>query len=170
MSEEQRRSDHAHLWHGDVDTRLFKPEIWSEMFVATISLTWLGCAYTTATSAPLETVLHSLHSEICQTERFVWSIFARASMLKVEAHVVAGIDRFLWGCHKLIVECGWQGLSNRLHCTAPLSKISTTLKSILQSATLNKTKFWSVQLGKPLDFGLCFGPPPSTWGRVKCDY
>ena len=32
----------------------------------------------------------------------------------------------------------------------------------------NKTKFWSVQLGKPLDFGLCFGPPPSTWDRVKC--
>ena len=55
-----------------------------------------------------------------------------------------------------------------LHCAAPLWKISTTLKSILQSATLNKTKFWRVQLGKPLDFGLCFGPPPSTWDRVKC--
>ena len=40
-------------------------------------------------------------------------------------------------------------------------QVSEEITSIMTNLTVeNKTKFWSVQLGKPLDFGLLFGPPP----------
>ena len=32
---------------------------------------------------------------------------------------------------------------------------------VMMTADMNKTKVWSVQLGKTLDFGLSFRPPPT---------